>query len=526
MRGRLHPEAPPLRFPGGVHTVSLRFKLFGAIGAILCVVLGVVVTLTLIQEQQRAAQVRALEGTVLTFAASLASPAELVRTSALVRGESETHPAVRGVAIFERGPAEPRITREWGRVLASDTWAKVGPTLVAEAFLTGRAQRAAGGLAQAIPTRPPGDSAPPAERVSKVVWVELRATTGTDPVRVSRLQFVLIVGAGVVLLLTAWWILERVVVRPLREIEAAAARVAVGDYGTPVPQSGGDDEMQRVIGSFNRMMVDLDDLQGRLKGEVGDALARARQTQDSLVVAQRLAATGRLAAGIAHEVNNPLAGLLNAVHSLRTKDMPPAKREEYLELIDEGLRRIQATVAKILQFRPHKVAPRPVAVDEIVRPVLGLARHRLEKLGVAAVVEGDGAVRVFGDPYELQQALLNIVLNALDATEEAGRPSPRLTIQVLTAESAAGGSGVGRDVAPGEVQIVVRDDGTGMKDEDVARAFDLFFTTKEPGKGTGLGLAMVHKIVTDHGGRIRLQSRGAEGLDVEITLPRFGGAEA
>jgi signal transduction histidine kinase len=333
--------------------------------------------------------------------------------------------------------------------------------------------------------------------------------TGVDPVHISQVSFLVVVGAGLVLLAVTWIIVDRVVARPLGEVVRGANRVAVGDYGTPVPSSGVDDEIQKVIAAFNSMMIEIGALQGRMRERTQDALLTAKKTQDSLVIAQRLASTGRLAAGIAHEVNNPLAGMLNAVHSLRTKDMAPAKRDEYLEIVEDGLRRIQATVAKILQFTPHSVAPRRVDVQDVVRPVLALARHRIEKeeVEVVATPSPEPAV-VFGDPYELQQALLNVVLNALDALEEAHRETPR--VEVTTT------------VAHDEVRLLVRDNGVGMKDEDVPRAFDLFFTTKEPGHGTGLGLATAHKILTDHGGRIDLRSRGTDGMDVEFVLPRFG----
>jgi signal transduction histidine kinase len=202
--------------------------------------------------------------------------------------------------------------------------------------------------------------------------------------------------------------------------------------------------------------------------------------------------------------------MLNAVHALRTKDMPPPKEDEYLEIVEDGLRRIQATVAKILQFTPHKVAPRAVDVNDVVRPVLALARHRIEKEEVEVVATpSDAPAVVFGDPYELQQALLNVVLNALDALEEAHRETPRVEVRA--------------SVVDDEVRLLVRDNGVGMKDEDVPRAFDLFFTTKDPGKGTGLGLATAAKILSDHGGRIELRPRGGEGMDVEFVLPRFLG---
>jgi signal transduction histidine kinase len=346
--------------------------------------------------------------------------------------------------------------------------------------------------------------------VSAVVFVELRTDEILQPVVVGRLTWAAIVVAGLILLLVTWLLVDRVVARPLRHVVDAAGRVAAGDYSIAVPESGRDDEIERVIGAFNRMMVDLDRLQGRMKAQMGDVLAEARRTQDSLVIAQRLAATGRLAAGIAHEVNNPLAGMLEAVHALRTREMPAPKRDEYLELVEEGLRRIQATVSRILQFTPHKVSPRPMTMDEIVRPVLALARHRIERQRVEVTVEGsDVSAQFFGDPYELQQAVLNVVLNALDALEESHGAKPSLGLRTSADER--------------EVRLVVRDNGPGIQEEDLARVFDLFFTTKDPGKGTGLGLATAHKILTDHGGRIELRSRPGHGTEAEFTLPRFHG---
>lgn len=488
--------------------MSLRFKLFGVLGATLCVVLGMLVAVALFQEQRRAAREQALRNDFVEFAADLASPADMVPESVLLRN-GRMHARVRAVGIYRVAPAggQPSLDRAWGALRDDAPTRDRAAELVDAAFRSGRPERR--GVAVAVPTRRAGDDGGAAvERVAAVVYVELREWLAGDPGEVGRLSFVVVVGAGALLLLVLWFLLDRVVTRRLQEVVRAAGRVAVGDYSTRVPETGRDDEIERVVEAFNTMMVQLGRLQGRLREQMGDVLAKARQTQDSLVIAQRLAATGRLAAGIAHEVNNPLAGMLNAVHALRTRDMPPAKRQEYLELVEEGLSRIQATVARILQFTPHKVAPRAATLNEVVRPVLALAKHRIEKDGVeVVVVEEDAGAQVFGDPYELQQAVLNVVLNALDALESSGRESPRLEFRTSADDS--------------EARLLVRDNGTGMRDEDLAKAFDLFFTTKEPGKGTGLGLAMAHKILSDHGGRIQLRSRGTEGLDVEFVLPRL-----
>jgi nitrogen fixation/metabolism regulation signal transduction histidine kinase len=329
---------------------------------------------------------------------------------------------------------------------------------------------------------------------------------GARTLRLGRTMFVVVVVALLVLLATTWFIVNGFVAQPLDNVIAAARRVAEGDYSKPVPLTGGDDEIQQVVSAFNTMMVELDQFQGQLKERIGEAVRNARRTQESLVIAQRLAATGRLAAGIAHEVNNPLAGMLNAVSSLRTKEMSAERSEEYLELVEEGLQRIQRTVAKILQFTPHKVAPRDVSLDEVVRPVLALARHRIERDEVETVLELAEDALVFGDLYELQQALLNVVLNALDAMADVPERDSRLFLRVQCVGD--------------EVHMLVRDNGTGMSQADRERAFDLFFTTKETGKGSGMGLATVHKILSDHGGRVDLISRDSDGMDVVLILPR------
>lgn len=485
--------------------MSLRFKLFVAIGITLCLVLGLLVALTLVGERDRLEGLDEFRKATLRFAGDLAMRLhpEGVQDTLLVDRDGKLNPDLRSLVVFRGRPGLGNREDRFGAALLDDAEADRARALADIVFGTG--ESAAEGDALAVPMRGGDPSASPVA----VAFIEVEPTP-YDPVRVSQVSFLVVVGAGLVLLGVTWFIVDRVVARPLAEVVRGAHRVSVADYGTPVPASGTDDEIQQVIAAFNSMMIEMGALQGRMRERTQDALLTAKKTQDSLVIAQRLASTGRLAAGIAHEVNNPLAGMLNAIHSLRTKDMPPAKRDEYLEIVEDGLRRIQSTVAKILQFTPHKIAPRGVDLNEVVRPVLALARHRVEKEEVEVVVESaaEPAV-VFGDPYELQQALLNVVLNALDALEEAHRETPRIEVRTSVTED--------------EAHLLVRDNGVGMKEEDVARAFDLFFTTKDPGKGTGLGLATSHKIVTDHGGRVELRSRGAEGMDVEFVLPRFRG---
>ena len=331
---------------------------------------------------------------------------------------------------------------------------------------------------------------------------------------VRALYFTLL---GGLLLVTgvAWTLLSRLVVRPLAILAEAASRVAGGDRETSVPTSGTGDEFDRTAMAFNRMAREVAEHQSHLESRVLDAIERSRKAERHLVIAQRLASTGKLASGIAHEINNPLGGMRNAVRALARGDLDAAKTEEYLDLVQDGLARIEDTVKKILSFTPRAVQARATDLADVARRAVALARHRIERRGLRLVTRGlDGApVPVFGDPHELAQVALNLLLNAGDAIpdpEERGAPRPRdqgvVEVEVLeTADHAV---------------LRVTDDGVGMTPEVAAQCFDLFFTTKEVGEGTGLGLAVVHNIVTNHGGRIELDTAPGRGTTFRVLLPR------
>jgi signal transduction histidine kinase len=304
------------------------------------------------------------------------------------------------------------------------------------------------------------------------------------------------------------WILE-----PLREVAAGAERVGRGDLTTPVPvHEGARDEIAEVAAAFNSMMAELAAYRKDLEEQVGTSVRKARSAEQNLVTAQRLAAMGTLAAGIAHDINNPLGGMINAVRALGREDLPPAKRMEYLALVEEGLERVGQTVQKVLQFTPHRVAPQACDLSSVAERALALARHRFESAGVAAEVEMPSeGLPVFGDPWELQQVVLNLLVNSVDAVVERNRGTGR----------SGGRVRIGGSVSGADVRLQVEDDGAGMTEEQAARAFDLFYTTKEVGEGTGLGLSMVHSTIQSHGGRVELRSKKGEGTTVEVVLPLY-----
>src|SRR5262245_7504978 len=361
--------------------------------------------------------------------------------------------------------------------------------------------------AEGRPKRPADD---PRRQSLYVRW----EATGPAIGRARILYFTLL--AGIVLVTAAGWVLlSRHVVRPLSTLAQAAASMAGGDLSARVPTSGAGDEFDRTANAFNRMATEIGEHQGQLEDRVMQALSRVRKAEQHLAIAQRLAATGKLASGIAHEINNPLGGMRNAVRALQRGDLAAGKRAEYLELIQDGLARVEETVKKVLQFTPRTPNPQRTDLADVARRAGSLARHRMEKRSITYVerIPSGDAVAVFGDSHELTQVALNLLLNAADAIPDRdadGRPRPSGRGVVEISVTAAGDQAI----------LSVSDDGSGMTPEVEAKCFDLFFTTKEVGEGTGLGLAVVHNIVTNHGGRIDLETAPGEGTTFRIVLPR------
>lgn len=316
---------------------------------------------------------------------------------------------------------------------------------------------------------------------------------------------ILLLGAVTVGLLT-YIVLNRLVIAPLTTIVEGSRRVSEGDYSRRIPDSGRRDELGTMIQAFNSMMEKLDAYHQTLKSDIKKARERITDTERKLFHAQRLSTTGTLAAGIAHEINNPLGGMINAAEALRSGKLDPAKQEQYLELIADGLSRVKVIVQKILHFRPQAFQPVPVALRETVDRAVAFLEHKASRRGVEIVNEVEaGAEPVFGDALELQQAILNILMNAVDAVEHN-----------------QGKIRVSRRREGGRVQISISDNGIGMTPEELERCLDPFYTTKDAGEGSGLGLPVAASIVENHGGRLLMRSEKGKGTTVTIELPAGG----
>jgi signal transduction histidine kinase len=319
--------------------------------------------------------------------------------------------------------------------------------------------------------------------------------------------------------------LRRLVLEPVAALHRAAERIEGGDLAARVELKNRAGELSELGSTFNRMAARVEGFSRELENQVQRATEQARVAERVALTQRRLAALGELAAGIAHEINNPLGGLTNAVRALQTKPLDAERRARYLELLRDGLERIQAIVQRVLHTAPRIAEPQPVALIEVARDALLLVAHRAQDLGVTLELEVAGEIcdserlpaaellrgsQILGARSELAQAVLNLLANALDALE-AGPGAraiapPRVRVVLTWAEF--------------EVRLEVRDNGPGAQPEDLARARDLFFSTKEVGRGTGLGLSIVHAIAESHGGQLLLESEVGVGFAAILRLPR------
>jgi two-component system NtrC family sensor kinase len=258
--------------------------------------------------------------------------------------------------------------------------------------------------------------------------------------------------------------------------------------------------------------IPLLDSAGNFKGYVGidKDITERRQMQEQLVIADRLASVGELAAGIAHELNNPLTGVIGFSQLLLDKEMPADIKED-IEVVYSEAQRASQVVKNLLTFaRKHTAAKEKVNINDIINKVLELRAYeqKLESITVDARLDAN-LPEVMADYFQLQQVFLNIVINAEYFMKEANHKG-NLTI---TTEK------VGN-----KIRASFADDGPGIADENLGHLFDPFFTTKEVGMGTGLGLSICHGIVAEHGGRIYVESELGKGAAFIVELA-IGAAE-
>jgi len=227
------------------------------------------------------------------------------------------------------------------------------------------------------------------------------------------------------------------------------------------------------------------------------------RTQRNLLLTEKMAAIGKLTAGVAHEINNPLGGALNCIYHFRKGSLPPERQGEYLQLMEDGIKRIQKTVTNLLEYaRTPKLERTTTDLNSIIDKSLSLLDYQIRKNQIDVVREiSDKLPSIEVDKNQMAQVFVNVFLNAIQAMEEGG---------VLK---------IGARAVDQRLILTISDTGKGIPEDVLLKVFDPFFTTKGEGRGTGLGLWITQGVVERHSGTIQITTQEGLGTTVEVQLP-------
>jgi signal transduction histidine kinase len=372
------------------------------------------------------------------------------------------------------------------------------------------------------------------------------STSGVGPgdVLVAQLSSVtpglpllgLVLADALVFTFLGGYLLRRRVITPLRRL-AAAAR-SRGDEGSgPAVPTDGVAEAAEVAQAFNEMCAALEQRSARLEkalSELRQTNTRLREARDGLDRAERLAAVGQLAAGVAHEVGNPMGAVLAFLDMIGRDESLSDSSRAHLDRAIEQSGRVRGILRQLLDFsRPPRPCKQPVDLQRVARQAIDLVSAQsayvdiafeLESEGLEGRLEASGPAVVLADESLVSQILLNLVMNAADAArgEAPGRVRISLGPAVLRRREGEDAAAASARRTPDAMECRVEDDGPGVAPEDRARIFDPFYTTKPPGEGTGLGLPNALRFAEELGGNLDClaESRlGGAGFSLVLPTP-------
>jgi len=311
--------------------------------------------------------------------------------------------------------------------------------------------------------------------------------------------YILITIAGMGVAVGIGFFLAHRIADPVRKLIQASKEVARGNLNPdigPVSKS----EIGLLQNTFSEMLNSLKerDIKQRAESEI------------KLLQSEKQASVGRLAAGVAHEINNPLTGVLTFTHMLlRKKDLDEEIKKD-LQTIARETERVRKIVKGLLDFsRQTVLQEEPIDIDELIKSTIALVENQALVKGLELeYTPGKQLPMINGDKNQLQSVLLNIIMNAFDATQSGGKITIKTGLSLSSRKTERKG-----------IELSITDTGCGIPQENLDKLFDPFFTTKEVGQGTGLGLAVSYGIVERHGGTIRVQSEVGKGSTFTIWLP-------
>ena len=330
-----------------------------------------------------------------------------------------------------------------------------------------------------------------------ILYVGVLEAKYVDIRRNTLLVFILITASGMLIAVAMGYVLSQRILNPVQRLIAVSRRVSAGDLS---PQIGpiSSSEIGVLQKTFQEMLSSLRER---------DRSQRA-ESELKLLQSEKQASVGRLAAGVAHEINNPLTGVLTFTHMLLRREDINGEIREDLKTIADSTERVRRIVKGLLDFsRQTKIEPEPTDINALIEQTIPLVANQALVKGVIFCFDpGEDIPMRTLDRNQVQSVILNIILNAIDATEKGGH------INIYTRLATAAGSGKA-------IEVEISDTGCGIPAEHLDKLFDPFFTTKEVGKGTGLGLSVSQGIIERHGGTIRVSSTAGEGSVFTISFP-------
>jgi len=323
--------------------------------------------------------------------------------------------------------------------------------------------------------------------------------------QVNRAMLAATAGSSILLLLVLWLVYRNIVL-PLRMLREGSERIGRGELSHRI-WIRSRDEIGDLAMEFNRMASLVSKSHAELE-------AKVRKRTREFIQAAKFAGLGTLAAGVAHEINNPIASIASCAEGLERRvqagEIDRDEQIDYLQTIAGEAYRVHEITAQLLEFGRQDPGPRAAieAVD-LLSEVELIVRHRFEQNRIALVIDiAPDLPRIHGNASELKQVMLNLLINASDAS----KPGDRVRLRARRNAD--------------QVILEVADQGEGIPTPQRERIFDPFYTTKDPGQGTGLGLALAYRIVESHGGRIELEDAAEGGSLFQVVLPASNGAAA
>ncbi len=339
----------------------------------------------------------------------------------------------------------------------------------------------------------------------------------------KNILFVYLLINVLILTVVGFFRLVKFVVRPIEKLVALTESYSDDVNGISFLALSEKNEFGRLSSALNRMMQRIETDREKLQATVTslkEANRRLRVSCHETVRTEKMASVGRLAAGLAHEIGNPLGIIQGYLDLLQDDRLTGDERNEFISRADRELQRIHQLIRRLLDFsRPAPPTATEVALHPLISDLVDMVQvqPRLREIEIRTILEAKPDL-VRGNPDQFKQVLLNCLFNAADAVLEKDEEQGRIIIKTENVGEQVDRS---KEAAQGKayVRVTVEDNGIGIADADLPVVFDPFFTTKDPGRGTGLGLSVSHAIVENMGGRITAASTEGEGTRIIMELP-------